>query len=215
MVCLTRRKRLAGPRYDGSVRALWLALAALAMPLAGADPLVNQAYDHFYNLEFDQAIAFFERGHRAPPGFGRPAQPPGAEHRLPGNVPRWLARKRARLGQQFFSAAAQAESHPGDGEAVLGRDRQGHGAVRGAPAAESQGHAAHVRPGDLLRAAFRLLLGGEKGVARFAARTPPARAGCTTAISELEPDNVDARLVQGLHDYIVGSLPWHTACWVS
>ena len=27
-------------------------------------------------------------------------------------------------------------------------------------------------------------------------------------ISELEPNNVDARLVQGLHDYIVGSLPW-------
>jgi tetratricopeptide (TPR) repeat protein len=27
-------------------------------------------------------------------------------------------------------------------------------------------------------------------------------------ITELEPDNVDARLVQGLHDYIVGSLPW-------
>ena len=28
-------------------------------------------------------------------------------------------------------------------------------------------------------------------------------------ITELEPGNVDARLVQGLHDYIVGSLPWH------
>jgi tetratricopeptide (TPR) repeat protein len=27
-------------------------------------------------------------------------------------------------------------------------------------------------------------------------------------ISELEPNNVDARLVQGLHDYVVGSLPW-------
>ena len=27
-------------------------------------------------------------------------------------------------------------------------------------------------------------------------------------ITELEPRNVDARLVQGLHDYIVGSLPW-------
>ena len=27
-------------------------------------------------------------------------------------------------------------------------------------------------------------------------------------ITELEPNNVDARLVQGLHDYIVGSLPW-------
>jgi tetratricopeptide (TPR) repeat protein len=27
-------------------------------------------------------------------------------------------------------------------------------------------------------------------------------------VAELEPDDVDARLVQGLHDYIVGSLPW-------
>jgi tetratricopeptide (TPR) repeat protein len=27
-------------------------------------------------------------------------------------------------------------------------------------------------------------------------------------VSELEPDNVDARLVQGLHDYVIGSLPW-------
>ena len=27
-------------------------------------------------------------------------------------------------------------------------------------------------------------------------------------VAELEPNNVDARLVQGLHDYIVGSLPW-------
>ncbi len=36
-----------------------------------------------------------------------------------------------------------------------------------------------------------------------AARRPHNR------IAELEPNNVDARLVQGLHDYIVGSLPWH------
>ena len=28
-------------------------------------------------------------------------------------------------------------------------------------------------------------------------------------ISQLEPNNVDARMVDGLHDYIVGSLPWH------
>ena len=27
-------------------------------------------------------------------------------------------------------------------------------------------------------------------------------------LSEIQPQNVDARLVQGLHDYIVGSLPW-------
>jgi tetratricopeptide (TPR) repeat protein len=27
-------------------------------------------------------------------------------------------------------------------------------------------------------------------------------------VEALEPDNVDARLVEGLHDYIIGSLPW-------
>ncbi len=34
------------------------------------------------------------------------------------------------------------------------------------------------------------------------------RGGYHNRISEIDPDNVDARLVQGLHDYIVGSLPW-------
>jgi tetratricopeptide (TPR) repeat protein len=28
-------------------------------------------------------------------------------------------------------------------------------------------------------------------------------------VVELDPDYIDARLVQGVHDYIVGSLPWH------
>jgi tetratricopeptide (TPR) repeat protein len=28
-------------------------------------------------------------------------------------------------------------------------------------------------------------------------------------VTELEPNNTDAQLVEGLHDYIVGSLPWH------
>ncbi len=28
-------------------------------------------------------------------------------------------------------------------------------------------------------------------------------------VTELEPSNVDARLMQGVHDYVVGGLPWH------
>jgi tetratricopeptide (TPR) repeat protein len=28
-------------------------------------------------------------------------------------------------------------------------------------------------------------------------------------VSQLEPANIDARLVQGIHDYVVGSLAWH------
>ena len=28
-------------------------------------------------------------------------------------------------------------------------------------------------------------------------------------VTELDPSNVDARVMQGVHDYVVGSLPWH------
>lgn len=28
-------------------------------------------------------------------------------------------------------------------------------------------------------------------------------------VTELDPTNIDARLLQGVHDYVVGSLPWH------
>ena len=48
----------------------------------------------------------------------------------------------------------------------------------------------------------------KKVVARFAAGRHRGAALRTTASPNWSPSNVDARLVQGLHDYIVGSLPW-------
>src|SRR5215471_8152936 len=59
------RKLLAGlsTNYDRAmgvgVRALvWVALAA---PVFAEDPLVERGFDHFYNLEYDQAIADFQQ----------------------------------------------------------------------------------------------------------------------------------------------------------
>jgi len=40
---------------------LLLAWTALALPLAAQDSAVAQGFDHFYNLEYDQAIADFQR----------------------------------------------------------------------------------------------------------------------------------------------------------
>ena len=47
------------------VLALMMLVAA---PLAAQDAVVAQAFDHFYNLEFDEALAEFERAARAQPG---------------------------------------------------------------------------------------------------------------------------------------------------
>src|ERR1700682_4866003 len=46
--------------YDRSVRRLSLFLT-LSLILSAHDALVEQAVDHFYNLEYPEAIAAFER----------------------------------------------------------------------------------------------------------------------------------------------------------
>jgi len=43
------------------VRLLLLALIALAPRLVAQETVVAEGFDHFYNLEFDQAIADFEK----------------------------------------------------------------------------------------------------------------------------------------------------------
>ncbi|MGH6693648.1 MAG: tRNA epoxyqueuosine(34) reductase QueG, partial [Gammaproteobacteria bacterium] len=39
-----------------------LVMALFSFPAAAQDPLASKGFDHFYNLEYDQAIAEFERG---------------------------------------------------------------------------------------------------------------------------------------------------------
>jgi len=47
--------------YDRSVRFLMLALIALAPGLWAQESLAAEGFDHFYNLEFDEAIALYQR----------------------------------------------------------------------------------------------------------------------------------------------------------
>src|SRR5215471_17854774 len=38
-----------------------LALALLALPLAAQQKLIDEGFEHFYNLEYDEAVAVFEK----------------------------------------------------------------------------------------------------------------------------------------------------------
>ena len=74
---------------------------------------------------------------------------------------------------------------------------------------ESQGRAGPLRPRRGLRAAVPTTTSwyGKPGWTRCATR--PAARKLHNKVTELDPSIVDARLVQGMHDYVVGSLPWH------
>ena len=45
-----------------------LFLAVIAAPLGGQQPLIDEGFTYFYNLEYDQAIAVFEKAIAQNPG---------------------------------------------------------------------------------------------------------------------------------------------------
>ena len=173
-----------GGLSDNYHRSVRISAAALCLVLpwiaAAQESLVARGYNHFYNLEYHEAIADFEQA--IAPESGRPgaAQSPGAGHRVPGDVPQRRARKRAGLRHQLVPPPAQAEPLARDRETVPRRGFEGHRARPGPAPEESQRYGCHVRAGDLLRAPVQLFLGGQEVVAGFACATPPRRGATTT-----------------------------------
>jgi tetratricopeptide (TPR) repeat protein len=188
------------------VRVLILALAALALPLAAQDALSAQAYEHFYNLEFDDAIAIFQRAitqqPKAPELHNHLAQTivfremlrNGAlESELVSGDNSFLRRPKLNPSPEterwFLNEVAAAMS--------LAQER-----LKANPNDPRAMYALGISYG--LRSDYYWVV---KKSWRDSLRDATAARRLHNRLSELEPNNVDARLVQGLHDYIVGSLP--------
>ncbi len=170
-------------------------------------PLVAPGYDHFYNLEYDQAIADFT-----------------AEIEQNASDPNpWNHLAHALLYRAMYRGGAL------ESELVTGSNPfQRREKVKIAPAADQQFYAAIGKAMELSRARLdqnsddaRAL--GSLGVSyalrgnyNFLVRKAwvDALHDATDArkahmrVSELEPENVDARLIPGLYDYVTGSLPF-------
>lgn len=199
------QKRMRG-RYHGIVRGMWLALAALAMPLAGADPLVDQAYDHFYNLEFDEAIALYQRDIAL--------HPDSAElhnHLAQSIVFREMYRDGALeselvSGNNSFLRRPRLNPTPETEKWFLSEVATSMRLCEARLAANPKDAAAMYAEGIAygLRSDYYWVV---KKSWRDSLKDATAARRLHTRVSELQPDNVDARLVQGLDDYIVGSLP--------
>ncbi|MBK9170527.1 MAG: DUF3808 domain-containing protein [Bryobacterales bacterium] len=182
-------------------------LASVAGVLAAqtGDPLAK-GLAHFYNLEYDQAEAEFRREIR-----DKPAEP-GPHNRLAQAIQfRELYRNGAleselvsgsnsflrrpkveatpEIEKQFFDAIEKAMSlaqarldkNPNDTEALYSL-----GAAYG------------------LRGNWNFLV---RKAWRDALRDGTEGRKLHNRVTELDPNNYDARLMQGVHDYVVGSLP--------
>ena len=183
-----------------------LAWALLAAPLSAQQALVDQGFDHFYNLEYDQALADF--------GQAIGQDPSSAD------LHNYLAETLV-FREMYRNGALESELVSGD-NAFLRRPK-----LNPTPETERrfldevaksmalcQARLAK-NPNDIetlyalgiaygLRADYYWVV---KKSWRDSLRDATAARRAHNRITELAPGDVDARLVQGLHDYIVGSLP--------
>ncbi len=200
-----------GGLSDNYHRSVRISAAALCLVLpwiaAAQESLVARGYNHFYNLEYHEAIADFEQAIRQNPDdpelhnhlaqaivFQEMFRNGALESELVSGTNSFLRRPRLNPSpeteKRFLDEVSKAIAL---GQARLQKNPKDTAAM----------YALGISYG--LRSNYFWVV---KKSWRDSLRDATAARRYHNRITELEPGNVDARLVQGLHDYIVGSLPW-------
>jgi len=192
------------------VKVLLAAVVCLATSLFAGNQatsqLVDEGYDHFYNLEYDAAQSCFEKAIALDPSN------PDLHNHLAEDIV---------FREMFRDGALESELVTGNNSllrrAKLNPTPQTRGQFLGEiqKALDLEQARLHKNPNDTgalyamgitcgLRANYFFLV--QKAWVDALRDATTARK-LHNRVSELDPANVDARLVEGLDDYVVGSLP--------
>jgi tetratricopeptide (TPR) repeat protein len=184
-----------------------LALLALAPRLVAQEALVADGFDHFYNLEYDQAITDFEKAIAQ-----NPNSPDLHNHLAQTLVFREMFRNGALeselvSGNNSFLRRPKMNPAPETEKRFLDEIAKAMALCQARLAKDPNDAGAMYDLGISygLRSNYFWVV---KKSWRDSLKDATAARHLHNRVSELEPDNVDARLVQGLDDYIVGCLPW-------
>ena len=179
----------------------------LVTALGAQDSLAVLGFDHFYNLEFDECIADFQQAigvnprdpelhnHLAQSLVFREMYRNGAlESELVSGANSFLRRPKLNPSEQteqwFLREIATAMSLA---QTQLSKNPNDTAAL----------YALGIAYG--LRSNYYWVV---KKAWHDSLRDATAARRLHNKVEALQPNNVDARLVEGLHDYIIGSLPW-------
>jgi len=170
------------------------------------DPQVDAAFEHFYNLEYDRAIQEFERVLDR-----RPNDPSALNHLLSTILMRELYRMGAMNSGEYANDSFIGEAHRTSDPKVKDRIKQ---LVERAEGLEEQQlkanpdniNALYAR--GVTRAQFALYTALLERAWFSALRNAVGARHDHERVLELNPKYVDAKLVVGTHNYVMGSLPW-------
>ena len=186
---------------------LILLLAALATQLAAAPPGISKGFDHFYNLEYEPAIAEFSREIKQ-----HPNDPFSYTHLAEALLYREMFNAGALeselvSGNNFFLAKAkiipaEAEQKRFDDAIAKAISLSESRLATNAKDTEAL-YALGVAHG--LRANYNFLI---RKLWRDSLKEFTQSRKLHQQALQIKPDFVDAMMVGGVHDYIVGSLPF-------
>jgi tetratricopeptide (TPR) repeat protein len=177
------------------------------LSLIAQSGLVEEGYNHFYNLEYDEALNDFQRAVAA-----SPSDPELHNHVAQTIVVQEMYRNGALeselvSGTNSFVRRPKLNTTPETEKRFLdelGRAMSlSEARLQKNPSDSAALYALGISYG--LRSNFYWVV---KKAWRDSLKDANAARRMHGRILELDPKNVDARLVEGLHDYIVGSLPW-------
>ena len=186
---------------------LFFHLLIVAPLLAAGSQETERAWEHFYNLEYEQALKLFESAAANEPNS------PALHNHIAQTL---LFREMYRVG------ALESEMVSGN-DAFLRRDK-----LKPSKGTEDRFHLEVAKAMELAQARLKEnpndtramydlgISHGLKSNYNFlvrrawmdALRDATAGRKLHNKVTELDPSNIDARMMQGMHDYIVGSLPF-------
>jgi tetratricopeptide (TPR) repeat protein len=185
---------------------LFFFLSALTLLAAPQDPFAELGFQHFYNLEYDQAIEVFGRKAAANP------DDPAAQVHLAQSILFQAMFTNGALESDLISASDPFVSRPK--LPVTGQQKSGfEAAIQRAitlTQLKVQANGRDVRALYMLGAALGLRANWNYLV--YKSWLDPLRDATQARklhnqVTEIDPNFHDARLVQGVHDYLVSSLP--------
>jgi len=181
-------------------------LSSAAANSAEHDPQVEVAFGHFYNLEYDRAVQEFEKVLDR-----HPSDPSAINHLLTTVLMRELYRMGAMNSGEYANDSFIGDAHRTADPKVTERIRE---LVSRAEGLEEQQLKVNPNNVDALyargvtRAQFALYTALVERAWFSALRNAVGARRDHERVLELDPHYVDAKLVVGTHNYVMGSLPW-------
>ncbi len=170
------------------------------------DPLVEVAFDHFYNMDYDRSIQEFEKVLDR-----HPNDPSAVNHLLATTLMRELYRMGAMNTGEYATDSFIGQAHRSADPKVKEQIQQ---LVERAETLEEQQLKDDPNNIDALyargvtRAQFSLYTALVERAWFSALRNAVGARRDHERVLELNPNYVDAKLVVGAHNYVMGSLPW-------